>query len=1286
MMDFHKLLQKQAKKHLSEQQLNDPAIQNLLTSISDSYISFERDKEILNHAFGISETEYQKLYEDLNKEYDLKKISIERLKDAVKELDQNNELTFNNEKDVLLGIVDYLKIQIVKRKETEKDLSRTLQLLTTLLSNLTSGIIVEDEHRKILVTNQPFCDTFSIPVKPIQLVGADCSDSAEQTKHLFKNPDDFVAKIDVILKNKIAVFSDELEMRDGRILERDYIPIYIENEYKGHLWDYTDITQRKYFENKLIDLSNMQNAILNGTDYSIIYTDTKGVIRAFNLGAEKMLGYRADEIIGIHTPAIIHDTDEVIKKSVELSKELGYLIQPGFDVFVEKSKKNTTETNEWTYIKKNGERLSVLLTVSCIRDSSHEIIGFLGIARDITEQKQINEALKDSEERYRNIVEKSTDIIYKTNKYGNFIYVNPVAERITEYNQEELINKHFSYLIKEDKREQSVLFYRDQAKQKKPTTYYEFPVITKSGKEIWLAQSVQFSEIGPRDFEFTALAIDITEKKTYELQLLETNKKLELLQTLINNTSDAIQVSKEDGQLVYINYAASKNLGIPMNEASNYYVKDIETLFFDNDEWKKHVAEVKSKGTLILEGENINKLTNKKFPVEVTVRFVEIDSVGYIIANSRDISERKQIEESIIKQKEKYQNIITNMNLGLLEVDLDGKIQFANPGFMMISGYSQEELVGHKAAELFVSESHVGMVKDKTKERVKGLSDMYEIPAKNKKGELRWWMISGAPNYDHKGNLVGSIGIHLDITDQKQLELELELAKSKAEESSKAKEAFLANMSHEIRTPLNAIIGMIRELSKEHLSDKQNQYVHNTSVASQHLLSVLNNILDISKIEAGELQLDSHHFNMAILLNDVKSIMIARASEKGLYLKINHPAGKNPFFIGDSSRFRQIFLNLVGNAVKFTDTGGITINYDVQDLHKGFQAISISISDTGVGMEESYLKNIFSKFSQEDSSISRKYGGSGLGMSITKELIHLMNGSISIESKKNSGTTIHIKLLLPIGDETKIENSKTIETINKLRNANVLLVEDNEYNRAVACNTLKYFNCNITEAQHGQEAIEVLRSGEEIDIILMDLQMPVMNGFETTEHIRNILKLDIPIIALTANAFKSELEQCIKTGMNDYVTKPFEEEKLISVMNKWLGSTTIDPVIDKVSDITSGVNQQLYDLSKLLSLSRNDKSFVQKMVQMFIEQTTLSIQQMKEAYANKDLDTIYNIAHKIKPSIDAMGIEVLREDIRDIEKTAFEKNDSEEFEKKLLFLFFILDKAIDQLKEDPNGF
>ena len=1152
-MDYNKLLQKQVKKYLTDEHLNDPYVRNFLTAINDSYQSLERDKELLNHAFSISEKDYQKLFEDLNQEYIIKKISIDRLKQSVKEIDQNDEVHFDSKKDDLLIIVDYLNTQIRKRKETEKNLSRALELLTTLLSNLNSGILVVDENRKISFMNKQFCDTLQIQAGPEQMIGVDCLHSIEHTKHIFENPEEFISNTNAIMQKQQPVFADELSLIDGRTLERDYIPIFIDGEYKGHLWNFTDITERKNYETKLVNLTNIQNAILNGTDYAIIYTDTTGIIKSFNQGAENMLGYKAEEVVNKASPAIIHIEEEVVAKAKELSEELGYTVEPGFQVFNTKARNN--EINEWTYIKKNKERLTVLLSVSAIRDSSNEIIGFLGVSRDITEQKKAQEALRLSEERYRSIVEKSTDIIYKTNKTGFFSFINPVAERITGFKREELLTKHFSELIKEEYRSDALEFYKQQVKQRKTTSYYEFPIITKTGEEKWIGQSVQLSELGPKEYELTALAIDITERKSYE--------------------------------------------------------------------------------------------------------------------------------RTIFLQKEKFQNIIANMNMGLVEADLDDHIQFVNPGFISISGYEKEELNGKKAYELLIPETHIGLIKEKMNQREHGISDMYEVPVKNKKGELKWWIISGAPNYDDKGNLIGSIGIHLDITEQKQLEFELELAKSKAEESSKAKEAFLANMSHEIRTPLNAIIGMIRELGKEKLSDKQATYVHNTSVASHHLLSVLNNILDISKIEAGELQLDPHHFNLLEILNDVRTIMIGKAEEKGLYLKINADKNKNSYFIGDSSRFRQVFLNLIGNAIKFTHHGGVTIHYEVENLYEGYEAVYLTITDTGVGIEESYLKNIFNKFSQEDSSTSRKYGGSGLGMAITYELIQLMNGTIQIQSKKNAGTEISIKFLLPVGDVSKMEKDNVLEEYNTLENARILLVEDNEFNRAVACNTLSYYNCQVTEAKDGMEALEKLESNIPFDIILMDLQMPVMDGFEATRKIRNELHLNIPIIALTANAFKSELEQCLQLGMNDYVTKPFEEEKLISSMSRWISQTAAEAIVKQTPDSDFNDSKRThYNLDKFFGPESKNSAYKQKMIHLFIEQTEFFIQEINTAYTQGDFQKVSGLAHKVRPSIEGLHINCIRTEIREIENKAGTGQQTEQLEKLIPFVCDKLTEVISDLKKE----
>ena len=768
--------------------------------------------------------------------------------------------------------------------------------------------------------------------------------------------------------------------------------------------------------------------------------------------------------------------------------------------------------------------------------------------------KMLNEqitTLEKSEENYRNIVEKSNNIIYKTNGLGQFIYVNTIAEQITGFEMKELLDRHFLKLVRPDKRNEVLAFYMKQVAEQKAASYYEFPIVTKSGKEKWIGQNVQINEDNLPSIGFTAVAIDITERVTYE--------RLMLL------------------------------------------------------------------------------------------------------------------------QKEKYQNIINNMNLGLLEVDQEERIQFANPRFSVISGYSNEELIGKKATELFVKESHIGMVKQKALRRTEGISDMYEVPVHNKAGESRWWIVSGAPNYDNNGNFTGSIGIHLDITDQKKTEIELELAKSRAEESSKAKELFLSNMSHEIRTPLNAIIGMIRALSKFNLPEHQNTYVRNTILASQHLLSILNNVLDISKIDAGEHQLDQHDFNLLNTLKDVKTIMIGKAAEKGLYLKLNQLENRSICLYGDSGRVRQILINLVGNAIKFTETGGITITYSVEIKQPGFKTISIHVCDTGIGMEAAFIKNLFNKFSQEDASISRKYGGSGLGMTITHELISLMNGTIDVKSKKNMGTTVSITFLLPVGDPTKLVEDTPIYLSALEESLEILLVEDNEFNRMVALDTLRKYKCIVTEAINGEQAIELLKEGKRFDVILMDLQMPVMNGFDATWIIRNQLQIQTPIIALTANAFKSELEKCIRIGMNDYVTKPFEEDKLLSTIFR-IASTHVSINNEKKEIKQTPAAEKLFDLRKLETMSGGDQQYVKKMVNIFINQSETSILQFKEFYNKGDLESIYQLAHRIKPSIDGMGIQSLHKTIRSIEKTAQEKKNSSQLFSDVNLLCDTLKSIIAQLK------
>ena len=513
-----------------------------------------------------------------------------------------------------------------------------------------------------------------------------------------------------------------------------------------------------------------------------------------------------------------------------------------------------------------------------------------------------------------------------------------------------------------------------------------------------------------------------------------------------------------------------------------------------------------------------------------------------------NVTATKKFEKELKKQEEKYHNIIANMNLGLLEVDQNDVIQSMNDNFCDISGYSKEYLLGKKSWEIFLYDKNKNILEHKNKLNKYGIIDIFQTPVINKKGEERWWMISDAPIYDDNGTLKGLIGIHLDISEQKQMEKDLEVARMRAEESSRAKETFLANMSHEIRTPLNAIIGMIRELSREQMNQKQQTYLNIAGISVQHLLSLINNILDMSKIGAGEFQLENRHFNLRDVIRETASIVSINAKEKMLDLNVAMSDDLSPAFIGDPTRIRQILINLAGNAIKFTKKGAINIECSVESISKSAQNVLLSIVDTGIGMDRSYLKNLFTKFSQEDRTIARNYGGTGLGMAITYELVQLMGGRVVVDSEKGKGTRVDIYLPLIMGDMQKVESEPDRDSFDKLNKIKLLLVEDNEMNRLVATNTLSLFDIHITEAENGFEAIEKLKS-EAFDIILMDLQMPVMDGFDAARSIR-ISHPGIPIIALTADAMPETHQKAFAAGMCDYLTKPFAPEILYGKVAK----------------------------------------------------------------------------------------------------------------------------------------
>ncbi|TVT43577.1 PAS domain S-box protein [Hymenobacter setariae] len=614
----------------------------------------------------------------------------------------------------------------------------------------------------------------------------------------------------------------------------------------------------------------------------------------------------------------------------------------------------------------------------------------------------------------------------------------------------------------------------------------------------------------------------------------------------------------------------------------------------------------------------------------------EENSIGHLW-KLEDITERYQAEQTLKRQEEKYRNIIDNMQLGLVEMDLDYRVLYANRSYCQMIGYSPEELLGQQLHPLILSLPEVDALRDKFADRRRGISGSYELEVTTKQGERRWVFVGAAPMLNENKEPMGTIGINLDITHQKHLERNLREAKLQAENSARAKELFLANMSHEIRTPMNAILGMSQLLAQTMLAPRQSNYLHAISTSAQNLLVIINDILDISKLDAGKMTIERVGFNVQRLCEQVEKTMLYKAEEKGLrFVTKVSPLVPN-VVLGDPHRITQILLNLASNSVKFTEKGEITVESEVAGYFNGQVIISFSVCDTGVGIDSAYLTSIFQEFSQEDTSITRKFGGTGLGLSISRSLARLMGGEIYIESEKGKGTSSHFCLFLPIGTVQDLPQPKSVAITNhqELRGKRVLLVEDNEYNRLLARTFLTNANLEVTEAENGELAVACVRE-QEFDLILMDVQMPVMDGFEATRHLRQELELKTPIIALTASAINGEKQKCLAAGMNDYLTKPFFEDELLQLVHAWVlrPLTTPDAPVEAVAPPPSPEpNQALYKLDILMNTARGNQKFVESMLKTFIDSTYNALRDLNRALEVGNLAGLQATAHKLRPSL-----------------------------------------------------
>ena len=475
---------------------------------------------------------------------------------------------------------------------------------------------------------------------------------------------------------------------------------------------------------------------------------------------------------------------------------------------------------------------------------------------------------------------------------------------------------------------------------------------------------------------------------------------------------------------------------------------------------------------------------------------------------------------------------------------------------------------------------------------------------------------------------------------QQRLIRRLDTSEKKVRETARIKENFMANMSHEIRTPLNAILGFTNLLKTRQLDNTSTEFVGAIQKAGENLLTIINDILDLSKIEAGMVRIEASPFSVRGLLHSIQTLFSEKVKEKGLVLQAEIAPAVPDTLIGDATRLTQILVNLISNALKFTETGGITIQIYNKDSNQHNIQLGFSIADTGIGIEQHMLGSIFDRFHQAENSITRKYGGTGLGLSIVKDLVLLQGGDITVESERGKGTTFRFFIPYTIASQqVPLPQAVNISEFRSSAHPSVkiLVVDDNEMNRSLMEHLFTEWNLSFDMADNGWEALARLQQTD-YNLVLMDIQMPEMDGYNATRRIRTELGLDVPVIAMTAHALAGERERCLSSGMNEYISKPVNERELYELIIRFADHL---PRVKRESPASLNEANDGYkyiSLDYMKEISKGNQAYEKKATRQFIESVPSSLQLLEKAFLQNDLRAINSLAHELKTTVSIMGL------------------------------------------------
>jgi PAS domain S-box-containing protein len=836
---------------------------------------------------------------------------------------------------------------------------------------------------------------------------------------------------------------------------------------------------------------------------------------------------------------------------------------------IQKANNGEPQQFEFWGMRKNGEVFPKIVRVSAGNYFGMKII--LAFATDITERKKAEEALKEREEKINSLFNGIHLPVFVhsfiTEGFNTFIEVNNIACQRYGYSREEFLKlspKNISSL--EDSLQKGSVEGRRRLIEE-GQAIFEATHITKYGKRFPVEiNSIIFNWAGQK--VVLSVVIDITERKQAEEALLTAKEKAEKnerqyfdLYTLIRLMSDTMPemlwAKNLNSEYIFANKAICTGLlnatdaEEPLGKTDIFFALRERNAHPDNPEWHTFGEICRDSDTATLE--SMKPMQFDEFGnVKGKFLFLDVykaplyDSDGQLIGvvgSARDVTAAKAAEN----QLRKLSWAVEQSPASVVITDTEGTIEYVNPKFTEVTGYTLEEAIGQNPRILKSGDQATEVYMELWKTISAGKEWKGELHNKKKNGELYWESVLISPIKNEKGELQYFLGVKEDITEKKKIIEQLVVAKDHAEESDRLKSAFLANMSHEIRTPMNGILGFTDLLKKPNLSaDDQKDFIQTIQISGERMLNTINNIVDVSKIESGLTKVDIKAVDINEKMEFVYKFFKPEIEKKGLQFSYNIGLpSEDAIILTDNEKVYGILTNLIKNAIKFTYNASVEFGYE-----KKGNFLEFYVKDTGVGIPKNQKEFIFERFRQGSNDYNRPYEGSGLGLSISKSYSEMLGGKIWVESEEGLGSTFYFTIPYITESTTKTELKSTVSSKQQeVKNLKILIVEDDEVSYSLLSRLVKKASKEVLHAVTGIEAIEACKNNPDLDLVLMDIRMPEMNGLEATSQIREFNK-DLVIIAQTAYGFESDFKKAMEAGCNDYITKPIYSTMLFELIKK----------------------------------------------------------------------------------------------------------------------------------------